>query len=88
MSEEQVYTQEHLQFKETMQRFFAREVEPNIKAWEREGIFPADLFRKAGAAGILQAGAPAAYAADLLMCVQPSTLSTSAVCRFTRIARS
>ncbi|MET0987143.1 MAG: acyl-CoA dehydrogenase family protein [Steroidobacteraceae bacterium] len=61
MSEEQVYTQEHLQFRETMQRFFAREIEPNIKAWEREGIFPADLFRKAGAAGILQAGAPVEY---------------------------
>lgn len=61
MSEEQVYTQEHLQYRDTVRRFFAREIEPNVKAWEREGSFPADVFRKAGAAGILQAGAPAEY---------------------------
>jgi long-chain-acyl-CoA dehydrogenase len=61
MSESQVYTPEHQQFRDTVRRFFQREIEPNIKAWEREGTFPADVFRKAGAAGILQAGMPIEY---------------------------
>ena len=56
-----VFSDDHRQFRETVRRFFRREVEPYFREWEREHIFPADLFRKAGAAGILQAGVPAEY---------------------------
>src|SRR3979490_1047289 len=46
---------------EPARRFFRKEVEPHFREWEKQGIFPADVFRKAGAAGILQAGVPAEY---------------------------
>jgi long-chain-acyl-CoA dehydrogenase len=61
MEQSNVYSDEHLQFRDTVRRFFQREIEPNIKQWERDGTFPRDLFRKAGKAGILQAGVPTEY---------------------------
>jgi acyl-CoA dehydrogenase len=61
MSESEAYSAEHLEFKNTVRRFFEREIEPNVRRWEREGMFPRELFRKAGAAGLLQAGVPAEY---------------------------
>ncbi|ATE64642.1 acyl-CoA dehydrogenase family protein [Rhizorhabdus dicambivorans] len=56
-----VFEPEHDAFRETMRRFIQREVEPNVRRWEEEGFFPADLFRKAGEAGVLCAGIPAEY---------------------------
>src|SRR5258706_13481815 len=56
-----VFNDDHHQFRETVRRFFRKEVEPHFREWEKQGIFPADVFRKAGAAGILQAGVPAEY---------------------------
>ena len=61
MAEPGIYADEHLQFQQTVRRFFEREIEPNIREWERAGMFPRELFRKAGAAGILQAGVPPEY---------------------------
>jgi acyl-CoA dehydrogenase len=61
MPTQQIFSDEHRQFRDTVRRFFQREIEPNIRQWERDGIFPRDLFRKAGAAGILQAGIPTEY---------------------------
>ena len=58
---QETFSDEHRQFRDTVRRFFQREIEPNIRQWERDGIFPRDLFRRAGAAGILQAGIPAEY---------------------------
>src|SRR5258705_11431186 len=56
-----VFNDDHHQFRETVRRFFRKEVEPHFREWEKQGIFPSDVFRKAGAAGILQAGVPAEY---------------------------
>jgi acyl-CoA dehydrogenase len=56
-----VFNEDHHAFRETVRRFFRKEVEPHFREWEKRGIFPADVFRKAGAAGILQAGVPAEY---------------------------
>lgn len=61
MQTQEIFSDEHRQFRDTVRRFFQREIEPNIRQWERDGIFPRDLFRKAGAAGILQAGIPTEY---------------------------
>ncbi|HWM66473.1 MAG TPA: acyl-CoA dehydrogenase family protein [Steroidobacteraceae bacterium] len=58
---QETFSDEHRQFRDTVRRFFQREIEPNIRQWERDGIFPRDLFRRAGAAGILQAGIPTEY---------------------------
>jgi alkylation response protein AidB-like acyl-CoA dehydrogenase len=57
----EVFSADHYQFRETVRRFFRTEVEPHFRDWEKQGIFPADAFRRAGAAGILQAGIPAEY---------------------------
>lgn len=56
-----VFEPEHDAFRETMRRFIQKEVEPNVRRWEEEGFFPADLFRKAGQAGVLCAGIPTEY---------------------------
>src|SRR5690606_35347035 len=42
-------------------RFFRKEVEPNVKQWEKDGFFPQELFRKAGSAGLLCPGIPMEY---------------------------
>jgi alkylation response protein AidB-like acyl-CoA dehydrogenase len=56
-----IFAEEHHAFRETVRRFYEREVEPNIEAWETRGIFDRELFRKAGAAGLLCAGIPTEY---------------------------
>ena len=61
MQAQATFSEEHRQFRDTVRRFFQREIEPNIRQWEHDGIFPRDLFRRAGAAGILQAGIPTEY---------------------------
>ena len=56
-----VFSEDHNEFRMTVRRFFRREVEPFFRDWEKVGTFPADIFRKAGEAGILQAGIPTEY---------------------------
>jgi len=56
-----VFSDDHEQFRATVRRFFRKEVEPHFRDWEKQGSFPAELFRKAGDAGILQAGVPSEY---------------------------
>lgn len=52
---------EHDAFRDSVRRFMRREVEPYVKEWEKEGFFPAELFRTAGKAGLLCAGIPEEY---------------------------
>jgi len=61
MFERDIFGEEHHQFRETVRRFFRKEVEPYVGQWESEGMFPREIFRKAGAAGLLQVGLPAEY---------------------------
>ena len=61
MVEREIFSEEHHQFRETVRRFFRKEVEPHVARWEAEGMFPRDIFRQAGAAGLLQVGMPAEY---------------------------
>jgi len=57
----EIFSDDHNEFRMTVRRFFRREVEPHFRDWESVGTFPAELFRKAGEAGILQAGIPTEY---------------------------
>jgi long-chain-acyl-CoA dehydrogenase len=61
MSDRSIYSEEHLQFRDTVRRFFEREIDPHVREWERAGMFPREIFRKAGQAGLLQAGVPVEY---------------------------
>lgn len=56
-----VFSAEHESFRTTVRRFFQKEVEPNVRQWQKDGFYPAELFAKAGDAGILCAGIPAEY---------------------------
>lgn len=63
-------TEEHEAFRETMRRFVAKEIVPHATEWDEAGEFPREMYRKAGAAGLLGVGFPEEYGgtpADLLM---------------------
>src|SRR6478735_3894650 len=54
------HTPEREQLRKTVRAFAEREVLPNVDEWERSGMLPRDLHRKAGEAGLLGAGLPEA----------------------------
>jgi acyl-CoA dehydrogenase len=57
-----VFTMEHELFRQTVRRFFEREIEPYYKDWERqENGYPLELWRKAGKAGLLGLSIPEEY---------------------------
>ncbi len=63
-------TEEHEAFRDTMRRFVAKEISPYAAEWDEAGEFPREMYRKAGAAGLLGVGFPEEYGgtpADLLM---------------------
>merc|ERR1719162_1317636 len=56
------YTEEHLAVMDTITKFIDKEVNPNVDAWEKEGIFPArELFKKYGELGCLGLTKPEEY---------------------------
>ncbi len=55
------YTQEHDQFRDTVQKFIAREMEPYMALWEEAGVVDKSAWLKAGAAGLLCPTVPEAY---------------------------
>ncbi len=57
----EVFRPDHEEFRRTARRFFQHEVEPNVRQWEDDGHFPAELFREAGKYGLLCAGIPEEY---------------------------
>ena len=48
-----IFDTEHRMVRDSARAFVAREVAPHVDAWEAAGEFPRDLYRKAGAAGLL-----------------------------------
>ncbi|GLR67033.1 acyl-CoA dehydrogenase [Acidocella aquatica] len=56
-----IFREDHNQFRKTVRIFFRREIEPNLKEWEKAGMFDPGLFKKAAEYGILQAGIPVEY---------------------------
>jgi len=51
----------HNMVRNTIRKFVEREIEPFVEAWEEQGEFPKELYRKAGKAGILGIGYPETY---------------------------
>ncbi|MDO8699234.1 MAG: acyl-CoA dehydrogenase family protein, partial [Rhodoferax sp.] len=48
------FTPEHEQISDTVRKFVKNEINPNLPAWEKAGIFPAhQLFKKMGDLGLL-----------------------------------
>ncbi|MFO1394356.1 MAG: acyl-CoA dehydrogenase family protein [Steroidobacteraceae bacterium] len=55
------YSDDHLEFRETVRRFVAREIAPHVADWDEAGTFPRDLYPKAAAIGLLGLGFPEEY---------------------------
>jgi len=51
----------HNMVRRTVRKFVEREIKPFVDEWEEQGVFPRELYRKAGEAGILGIGYPEAY---------------------------
>jgi acyl-CoA dehydrogenase len=56
-----LFGEEHAIFRETVRRFVASEITPHHAQWEKDGVVPRALWRKAGAAGLLLTAAPEDY---------------------------
>ena len=56
-----IYREDHEQFREQARRFFEREVVPHHAQWERDGIVPKEVWRKAGREGLLNPMLPEPY---------------------------
>ncbi|HVW44540.1 MAG TPA: acyl-CoA dehydrogenase family protein [Amycolatopsis sp.] len=56
-----IFEPEHEQFRDLARTFFRRECAPYAEKWERQGHVDREVWRKAGAAGLLLWSAPPAY---------------------------
>jgi len=56
-----LFDEEHEIFRETVRRFVASEITPYHAQWEKDGVVPRALWRKAGAAGLLLTATPEEY---------------------------
>jgi citronellyl-CoA dehydrogenase len=56
------FTEEHKQLRKTVRDFIDKEINPRCDEWEAKGAFPAhEVFKKAGALGLLGVNKPEAY---------------------------
>ncbi|MFP5516707.1 acyl-CoA dehydrogenase [Azospirillum oryzae] len=56
-----IFRDDHEIFRDQVRRFIDKEVVPHHAAWEADGIVPKDLWRKAGAEGLLCVTIPEEY---------------------------
>jgi alkylation response protein AidB-like acyl-CoA dehydrogenase len=59
--ERTIFTDEHGQFRATVARFVREEVVPHHEEWERQGQVPRELWKQAGALGLLCTDVPSEY---------------------------
>jgi acyl-CoA dehydrogenase len=55
------FTEAHDAWRRELRKFIDREIEPFVDEWDEAGAVPRELFRKAGAFGLLGAGYPEIY---------------------------
>jgi alkylation response protein AidB-like acyl-CoA dehydrogenase len=59
--ERTIFTDDHHRFRETVARFVRDEVVPFHDDWERDGMVPRELWKKAGEVGLLCTDVPTEY---------------------------
>ncbi|GAA2309170.1 acyl-CoA dehydrogenase family protein [Nonomuraea roseoviolacea subsp. roseoviolacea] len=59
--ERDLFEEEHLLFRETVREFMAREVVPHHAQWEKDGIVPREVWKKAGEIGMFGFSVPEEY---------------------------
>lgn len=52
MQDDEVFTEDHKAFRETVRKF-AKSLQPHAEEWDREGIFPREVFKQAADLGLL-----------------------------------
>ena len=55
------FDEEHRMFRDSMRKFVEREIVPHHGQWEKDGVVPRELWRKAGENGFLSLQVPEAY---------------------------
>jgi len=55
------YTEDHKIFRDSLRKFFAKEVTPHVEAWEEAGIVPREIWKKMGDNGFLCMQVPEEY---------------------------
>lgn len=61
MIKRDLFSSDHDAWRDTVRKFIEREIAPHHAQWEEDGIVPRELWRKAGAAGMLCCTVPEAY---------------------------
>ncbi len=56
-----IFTDEHLMFRDAVRRFVAQEIAPYHEEWEKDGIVPREIWLKAGGMGFLCTDVPEEY---------------------------
>ena len=56
-----VFREDHEQFRDAVHHFFEKEITPFHAQWERDGIVPKEVWRKAGREGLLNTMLPEPY---------------------------
>jgi alkylation response protein AidB-like acyl-CoA dehydrogenase len=56
-----LFSAEHDAFRESVRRFVEKELAPHHSQWEKDGVVPRDVWRKAGGLGMLCPSIPADY---------------------------
>ncbi|MCG8505424.1 MAG: acyl-CoA dehydrogenase family protein [Sphingomonadales bacterium] len=56
-----IYESEHEMFRDSIRKFFERELHPNKESWDEAGVVPKEFWRKAGDAGLLCPNVPEDY---------------------------
>jgi len=57
----EIFSAEHEMFRDSARKFFEREIVPHHRAWEKAGVAPREIWKKAGEAGMLCVNLPAEY---------------------------
>ena len=57
----QIFQEHHRMFRDTARRFFEKEVVPHHRDWEKIGVAPRSVWKKAGEAGLLCVAMPEEY---------------------------
>ena len=55
---QQYFSKAHDMVRRSVKEFVDKEIKPFIDAWEEAGIFPREIYKKAGEVGILGIGYP------------------------------
>ena len=61
MFKRELFNEDHEAFRDTVRRFVENEIAPHHAAWEAAGVVPRELWKKAGAAGMLCCTVPERY---------------------------